>query len=97
MNHNEESLRDTTIDNSPETNNELVSDVLASAMKPKRKIGFALLSPELRRKLGSQGGKRAHELGLAHQFDHQLAVAAGRKGGQAYAANQVKLKAEKVI
>ncbi len=47
----------------------------------KMKKGFAVMDPEKRRKVCSLGGKRAHELGKAHTFSHEEAVAAGKKGG----------------
>ena len=43
--------------------------------------GFALLSLEQRRQIASAGGRRAHELGVAHLWDSHEAAAAGRKGG----------------
>lgn len=45
--------------------------------------GFALMDPEKHRKIASKGGKAAHELGKAHEFDKEEARAAGRKGGLA--------------
>lgn len=43
--------------------------------------GFAKATPEARRAAAQKGGRRAHELGVAHQFSHDEAVKAGRKGG----------------
>lgn len=40
------------------------------------------MDPERRRQLAQRGGRRAHELGLAHVFDSQEARAAGKKGGK---------------
>jgi general stress protein YciG len=52
------------------------------------KRGFASIEdPERRRKLASEGGKRAHALGKAHQWTTESAREAGRKGGRARAAN----------
>jgi uncharacterized protein len=45
--------------------------------------GFAAMSPERQRQIASLGGRTAHEQGVAHQWDRQQAIAAGRKGGQA--------------
>ncbi len=45
--------------------------------------GFAALSPEQRRQIASMGGRAAQRKGTAHRFDHDEAVAAGRKGGKA--------------
>lgn len=40
------------------------------------------MSIEKRRKIASIGGKRAQQLGVAHQWNATEARAAGRKGGQ---------------
>jgi general stress protein YciG len=45
--------------------------------------GFASMSEEQQREIASKGGKAAHEKGTAHEFSHEEAVEAGRKGGQA--------------
>jgi general stress protein YciG len=44
--------------------------------------GFASMSPEKRKSIASSGGKAAHAKGKAHKFNHDEAVAAGRKGGK---------------
>jgi hypothetical protein len=41
--------------------------------------GFAAMSPEDRRRLGSKGGKTAHERGTANKFTPESASVAGRK------------------
>lgn len=53
-------------------------------MKPKVKKprGFAAMSPEVRREIARLGGKRAHELGVAHEYTPAEAREAGRKGGE---------------
>ncbi len=53
-------------------------------MKPKVKKprGFAAMSPEMAREIRSKGGKRAHELGVAHEYTPAEAREAGRKGGK---------------
>jgi general stress protein YciG len=46
--------------------------------------GFAALKardPQALSVLSSKGGKRAHELGVGHQFTSEEAKIAGRKGG----------------
>jgi len=43
--------------------------------------GFASMDRKKQREMASKGGRRAHELGRAHEFTHEEAVAAGRKGG----------------
>ena len=40
--------------------------------------GFASMTPEQRRALGSRGGKTAHERGTANRFTPESASAAGR-------------------
>jgi general stress protein YciG len=44
--------------------------------------GFALLSPERRKEITSKAGKRAHELGRAHEFTSEESSVAGKKGGR---------------
>lgn len=44
--------------------------------------GFAAMSPEKQREIARQGGKAAHQQGVAHQWNSQEAREAGRKGGQ---------------
>ena len=44
--------------------------------------GFASMDEDKQREIASMGGKAAHEKGTAHEFSHEEAVAAGRKGGQ---------------
>lgn len=45
--------------------------------------GFASMDEEKQREIASKGGRAAHEKGTAHEFTHEEAVEAGRKGGQA--------------
>lgn len=49
--------------------------------QPKKKRGFAAMSKERMREIASKGGKAAHALGTAHQFDSAEASLAGKKGG----------------
>ncbi len=44
--------------------------------------GFAGMDPEKHRKIAAQGGKAAHEAGVAHQMTPEEASEAGRKGGR---------------
>ena len=48
----------------------------------KSRRGFAAMSPERQKEIARQGGKAAHKLGVAHQWNSQEAREAGRKGGQ---------------
>jgi uncharacterized protein len=45
--------------------------------------GFASMDENRQREIASQGGKAAHAKGTAHEFTHDEAVEAGRKGGEA--------------
>lgn len=45
---------------------------------PKSGRGFASMTPEKRRAMGSRGGKTAHERGTANRFTPESASAAGR-------------------
>jgi uncharacterized protein len=47
-----------------------------------KKRGFATMSPERQKQIASQGGRTAHQLGTAHQWNREEARQAGRKGGQ---------------
>jgi general stress protein YciG len=46
------------------------------------KRGFAGMPEEKQREIASQGGRAAHEKGMAHEFDSDEASRAGQKGGQ---------------
>lgn len=50
--------------------------------KGTQKRGFAVMAPERVREIAAKGGKRAHELGLAHQWDSEEASEAGKIGGR---------------
>jgi uncharacterized protein len=50
-----------------------------------RKRGFAVMNPERQRELARLGGRKAHELGTAHEWNTETARAAGRKGGKVVA------------
>lgn len=47
-----------------------------------KKRGFAGMDPNRQREIASEGGKAAHEKGVAHEFTSEEARAAGRKGGE---------------
>lgn len=51
--------------------------------RPKKRRGFAVMSPELRAAISRKGGKSAHAKGRAHTFTSEEAREAGRKGGAA--------------
>ena len=52
---------------------------------PKKRRGFAALSPERRREIASQGGRTAQERGTTHRWTAEEASAAGRKASARYA------------
>lgn len=60
-----------------------VSYHLRNASQPSRihLRGFASMDKEKHLRIASQGGKKAQLLGVAHNFNHEEAVVAGRKGG----------------
>ena len=51
--------------------------------RAKSRRGFAAMSPERQRQIASQGGRAAHEQGVAHEWSREEARQAGKKGGQA--------------
>jgi len=53
-----------------------------SESQPKSRRGFAAMSPERQREIASQGGRAAHEQGVAHEWSKDEARSAGKKGGQ---------------
>lgn len=44
------------------------------------KRGFASLTPEKRKEIAASGGRASHAKGKAHEWTHDEAVAAGKKG-----------------
>lgn len=51
-------------------------------MYPAKKMGFAKMTPEERKRLASLGGKAAHAAGTAHEWNSIEAAKAGKIGGQ---------------
>lgn len=49
----------------------------------KARRGFAAMSPEKQKEIARQGGRAAHQQGVAHQWNSSQAREAGRKGGMA--------------
>jgi hypothetical protein len=49
----------------------------------KSKRGFASMSQAKRTAIAKSGGIKAHQMGKAHQFSREEAIAAGKKGGKA--------------
>jgi uncharacterized protein len=50
--------------------------------------GFAAMSPERQRQIASEGGRAAHKLGVAHEWNSDEARKAGKKGGQIVSQNR---------
>jgi general stress protein YciG len=50
--------------------------------------GFAAMSPEKQREIASEGGRAAHQQGVAHEWNSEEARLAGRKGGQIVSQNR---------
>lgn len=55
--------------------------------------GFASMSPEKQREIASKGGKAAHAMGMAHEFDSEEARRAGRLGGESVSADRAHMAA----
>jgi hypothetical protein len=51
-------------------------------VQQKSKKGFASIKGDYLKKISSRGGKIAHQMGRAHEFDSKEAKVAGRKGGK---------------
>ena len=47
------------------------------------KRGFASMDPAKVRAIASMGGKTAHAMGVAHQYNSETGKIAGKKGGKA--------------
>src|SRR6478736_4529911 len=50
--------------------------------------GFAAMSPERQKQIASEGGRAAHRLGVAHEWNSDEARQAGKKGGQIVSQNR---------
>lgn len=63
---------------------ENVRDQNTGAERPKQgsSRGFAAMDPEYQRQIAREGGRIAHERGVAHKWTSEEAREAGRKGGQ---------------
>jgi uncharacterized protein len=63
---------------------ENVRDQNTSAERQKQSSnrGFAAMDPDYQRQIAREGGRIAHERGVAHKWTSEEAREAGRKGGQ---------------
>lgn len=50
-------------------------------MYPKKRVGFAAITPEKQLEIARLGGKAAHEQGVAHEYNSETGRKAGIKGG----------------
>lgn len=57
-------------------------------IRAKQRRGFAVMDPDLVKRLAKKGGKAAHAIGKAHEFTSEEAREAGRKGGAASHKNR---------
>lgn len=46
------------------------------------------MSPEKQKQIASEGGRAAHKLGVAHEWNSDEARKAGKKGGQTVSQNR---------
>jgi general stress protein YciG len=60
----------------------------STEQKKHSKRGFASMDPEQQRAISREGGRAAHQQGVAHKFTSEEARAAGRKGGIAVSRNR---------
>jgi general stress protein YciG len=65
--------------------------------KPKKRCGFAAMSPEKVAEIAGMGGRAAHAMGRAHTFSGEEAREAGRKGGLARASEGRSARGEDVV
>ena len=56
----------------------------------KKDRGFASMNPIKQKLIASKGGKAAHKMGVAHEWNSETASEAGRKGGSANHKNRRK-------
>ena len=50
--------------------------------------GFAAMDPAEQKRIASEGGRAAHQQGVAHEWSREEAREAGRKGGEAVSRNR---------
>lgn len=60
---------------------EPMTEVNDKGTPPRKKRGFAAISPERQREIASLGGRAAHQSGKAHEFNSDEARAARQKRG----------------
>lgn len=63
----------------------------------KSRRGFAAMNPERQKQIASEGGRAAHQQGVAHEWSTEEARAAGRKGGQNSKGSKIGNGSEEII
>ncbi len=77
-------------DEASRTNNDLSENERSESAEKKGTAnrGFAAMNSEKQRQIASQGGRAAHQQGVAHEWSKDEAREAGRKGGQIVSRNR---------
>ena len=68
--------------------NEQQTMTSTSSSRRRNARGFAAMSPERQKQIASEGGRAAHKLGVAHEWNSDEARKAGKKGGQIVSQNR---------
>jgi len=90
--NNPDNSRDQQANDRSDINNSNTSDNNSDSMDngtgKRSSRGFAAMSPERQKQIASEGGRAAHRLGVAHEWNSDEARNAGRKGGQIVSQNR---------
>ena len=73
----------TQLDTIPSTNASEATSATETTTSTKKPRGFAAMDPNVVAAIARKGGRAAHASGRAHEFSHDEARAAGKKGGLA--------------
>jgi general stress protein YciG len=82
VNRNTENTGNAPLDRGPQNESRSENGQGNTEVKRTSNRGFAAMDPEKQRQIARQGGRAAHEQGVAHQWTSEEAREAGRKGGQ---------------
>src|SRR6478672_3782797 len=86
---NQESLNNNNgLNSMDDQQNARNSDETSNDNRRSSNRGFAAMSPEKQREIASEGGRAAHQQGVAHEWNSEEARQAGRKGGQIVSQNR---------
>jgi uncharacterized protein len=69
-------------------NDQREQEISSSTNGRRSNRGFAAMSPERQKQIASEGGRAAHKLGVAHEWNSDEARKAGKKGGQIVSQNR---------